>query len=360
MKKQLLPLLIVPLLWNCQRDAQQESGILVAEYFVNDSLRLSEFIESESHFQLSLPEELPISAVRKVVPLDDRYLMQVQASRVTKLMIFSKTGVFIRAIGNNGSGPEEIGDMVSFLYNEQDNTIEVLDRGNNTIHIYDTTGLYIARGKPEVLPIDFMVSKEGSYIYYLPTGGKSETSDSILFPGIYLFDGDGRYIQQLARASFDNKFHVYGTPSFFGDKNNPFLITDYDDNLYQIDGDSVRIRYYIDFGEKKVPREVREGSFTNPATNTFDYVMIKGDPVSAGRYIQFQAAFIEVQKSGFALIDLKEETCKIYQKLYDDISGTSIKLIGGNGSNFYGMSRSIDQGPDPDEVIMIHILKAKR
>jgi hypothetical protein len=360
MKRVLILLLIIINLSYCQREATKETGVLTTEFFIADSLRLSEFIESTSHFQLNLPAEFPITGVRKIVPLDDRYLVLIQASRTIRLLVFSKTGAYLRHIGNPGSGPEEIGQPVAFLFNERDNTIEILDRQKKTIHILDTTGVYISDRKPDALPDDFILSSRGDYLFYLPVGGKLNTNDSTLYPGIYLFSNKGQYLRHLSLAPFNNQFQVFGSSSFFGDLREPYIMTTYDDYLYQFDGDSIHARYYLDFGMKGLSKDDREKVNSPPFNLSFDHIAFKGNSFATKRYILFWAAFIGPNETGVTLADLEENSCRMYKKIHNDISSGEISIVGSSDNYFYGSSKTIIDGPNPEEVNLMHIMKARK
>jgi hypothetical protein len=360
MKRSLLLLLIVSGLSYCQREATKEPVILTTEFFVTDSLFLSEFIESSSQFQLNLPAEFPISGVRKIVPLDDRYLVLVQAARVIRLLVFRKTGEFIRQVGVPGSGPQEIGSLAAFLYNERDNTIEILDRQKKTIHILDTTGVYITARKPDAWPDDFSLTSQGDYLFYLPVGGTLSTNDSTLYPGIYLFSSKGKYITHLSLAPFDNQFQVFGSSSFFGDQIEPYIMTTYDDYLYQFDGDSIRVKYFIDFGEKSLTQEDREANNSPSINLSFDHIAFKGNSFATKRYILFWAAFIGPNETGIALADLEKNSCRMYKKIHNDITSGEIAIVGSSDNYFYATTKTIVDGPNPEEITHIHILTAKK
>jgi hypothetical protein len=360
MKRALLLLLVVSAMLNCQRQGIIEPRILTTEFFVTDSLLLYEFIESSTSFQLNLPDEFPISGVRKIVPLDDRYLIQVQASRVITLMVFSKTGEYIRQVGMPGSGPQEIGYLTAFLYNERENTIEILDRQKKTIHILDTTGVYIMDRKPDAWPDDFSLTSQGDYLFYLPVGGTLGSNDSTLYPGIYLFSNKGQYIRHLSLAPFDNQFQVFGSSSFFGDQKEPYIMTTYDDYLYQFDGDSIHVKYFFDFGEKSLTQEDREENNSPSINLSFDHIAFKGNSFATKRYILFWAAFIGPNETGIALADLGKNSCRMYKKIHNDISDGEISIIGGSDNYFYGSSKTIIDGPNPEEITYIHKLKAKK
>jgi hypothetical protein len=50
----------------------------------------------------------------------------------------------------------------------------------------------------------------------------------------------------------------------------------------------------------------------------------------------------------------------MYKKIHNDISDGEISIIGGSDNYFYGSSKTIIDGPNPEEITYIHKLKAKK
>lgn len=357
MKNTPLIIIIAAVIISCGRaGSQDEPKVISAEYFLNDSLFISEIARSEEVVTLAESETAIISRVAKVARLDDRFIVCAEGDIGGEMYIFSQSGRPLRRIGVTGRGPEEIGRFRSCIYNESRNTIEVSDAMKRLVHVYDTTGNYISNISFEVSPDDFAATGDGRYLLYMLTSFNSPDSGR-LYPGIYLFGSDGEFINPVYSHDREN-YQIHSPKCFMGIHPGASWLTAFDDDIYRFDADTAIRVMSIDFGEKTWPAEKRE-AFKLFDPFPYEYIYLKGSPLETRRYISFHAVYFDYRRMGIALIDKKEMTCRIYPGIINDFSGGPVTLVGSSETEFYGISTRITESANPDQVIELRIFKTR-
>ena len=177
----------------------------------------------------------------------------ILAQTEERLLQFDRQGKFIRVLATNGNGPNEYNAILHPLVDEDLELLYYVDyRNQGTIaSIHLRTGAFLGPFTPDLQPFSIHEIDSDGYIYgfrpslynfwsddYEPSSGPRETpvlayryhpqsSDLILFNGTHSFEGG--YTSEVAGGSrmFKRDNHIY------------FIILNYSDTLYRVEGSKI-------------------------------------------------------------------------------------------------------------------------
>jgi hypothetical protein len=139
------------LLLSCSQTKQGNLLEIPIDIDQNNSLALSEIAEEITAIELELTDESLINPdyLQGVIISENEVII---ANSTGKILVFSKTGKFIRTIGSRGQGPGEYGRINNFALDKKNNRLIV--SANLKIIFYDLNGTFLK----EKLMADFPVN----------------------------------------------------------------------------------------------------------------------------------------------------------------------------------------------------------
>ncbi|MBT29395.1 MAG: hypothetical protein CMO01_07000 [Thalassobius sp.] len=171
------------------------------------------------------------------------------------LLAFSENGQFINKT-RQGKGIGEMIKPFAFYIDKKEEVILVWDEVQSTMFTYDLDLKYISQKKSEIqYPMllefakmdnnkiiarthDLISEKQQEYVFKLYTSDFGEVENTYL--------EDFKY------------FHQIGLSKSISSNKNPYLISAFDYNIYQLVDNKLKSEFYFDFGKYKLVREELE------------------------------------------------------------------------------------------------------
>jgi len=236
-------------------------------------LLLSDIVKDVEYVKLETQDNILIGDIKQL-KRTEQYIF-IYSRRQNHIMMFDKSGKFIRRIGRVGQGPGEMSNIQSFTTNDNRVFIYPLSRSSSFM-IYDTQNN------------DFI--KEVSLKYPVSVNDKIDIMDDCLiyYPGIIYFPGnkegfisacvintDGQIVREqvpempVEAKKIDMAIDPDISWNYQGKSNIYSLIND---TIYGITCDSIFPRYHLSLGKYKLPPE--KYNFCNNL-DLGDFILIK-------------------------------------------------------------------------------------
>lgn len=219
--------LLILVLGACHKGVQRGDNHIVIDLTANvqDTLFYSSFVDSLRYINLETTESCLIGKIKDVIISSDRIF--VLDDRLSIIWIFDKQGRYLNKIDRKGDGPEEYKTLNQFDYDEENQTILLLDIWTKAILSYDLNGDFVKKVTLEMYPSDFVKLNDHNYLL-----SKACETDSTA--GFYLADSLGhtkeklvdRNRDYLCSCNFDWEFSVF-------DDTVSFMAPDLDNVVYQ-------------------------------------------------------------------------------------------------------------------------------
>ena len=115
-----------------------------------------------------------------------------------------------------------------------------------------------------------------------------------------------------------------------------YFIEPYNDTVYRVEEHNISPIYYIDFGDKKLPKEVKQ-KLNNIGTSISSYQMILGED----KYVYNVSNFRETNNYIFfmanpfyqVIYSKKEKRSYVYKFFNDDITGLPVNIFAHSGTD---------------------------
>lgn len=215
-------------------------------------LHLSEIIDSLTYIPLETTQDSYMKNIDKLIYYkDDLYILDKSTKAI---YCFSKDGKFLYKIRRVGKGPGEYIEIADFLINPFRERLEILDRRSRKITCYNILNKEFDEDIIiNHLANNFIVTDPHSYFLYTMGSG--------------FFNGENDYKYNLLQVDFKGKNVLgqyceayegstnYGFPSMLPRINDTTALFScfYNDTIYEISKNLIYPKYYIDFGNHKLP-----------------------------------------------------------------------------------------------------------
>lgn len=213
-------------------------------------VEIKDWIKVEATAQLDVQDSIPFGKIIQV-EFSDSEIFVLENGINSSILVFDREGKYKKQLLKLGTGPGEYSQIEFFV--KRENSILVYDRSYQKLINYSTT--------------DFSVLQEyKSQDYFLGgLGGLANdrvflVSDSELEAEIYkgygFFNADFSSPQYQPQFSGNIEAFLPQSISSFSEKN--YLVQPFSDKVFEIEKDSLKLSFIIDFGSKKVPLETSE------------------------------------------------------------------------------------------------------
>ncbi len=247
--KWILCTLTIALLVTCTKTDEANINYVTILPFEKDTTKISLKINNIIKFESE--DVILVSPLRTIKLLHDK--IYIEDSFRGFLNIFNTEGRLLKTVGKLGAGPGEFTKISDVDYNEFDSTFVVLANNDRKILRYDTDGNFMNEIPIQFFARDLSPLKDGFIVNVdFNTSSVSENAN------ILLIDGKG---------SIKKRFHKYiekNRPSsdFSGflvsNKEGALYATSLGDTIYQITESHIYPKYFVDFGNLRVPEKVKE------------------------------------------------------------------------------------------------------
>lgn len=253
MNKQFAPLLLLILLFvsctNQHLSKSENAGDITIDISNLEFGKYEDLIDSVRYIKLEVNDEYPISNIDKVAFHDS--LLYVLDGK-SKLLAYSRNGLFLFKIGEHGAGPNEYVEITDFSGNPVEQTIDLLDAGGRKILRFDLlTGEFIQKFPLKHFAYYGMTLGDNKYLFY---------DDSTQYFEIDLSKAEEpKLLKQCTRNIAEQ---MVSADYLFKHSNGQIGLFCYQDNtIYYVEGDEVIPQYTISFNNYKTSADiVNEGN----------------------------------------------------------------------------------------------------
>ncbi len=231
-----------------------EIGINPLEY---QEFNLDSVYKNISYFPLAMVDEMQIPYVNAVFEIDKRLIVISE-----RILVFDNEGNFINEIGKRGKGPGEYSALTR-VRRIDDDFLDILDSESGKIITYNISGDLIEEWKnPELLmALDFNRLNDETYAVYGGTFFESKsghrlllidkTNNSIVNSFFPLIGNEARFAVFL---DYNSLWHSNGNLNF---------TYSFKDTIFYFSENKLVPRFYLNYGDKKFPKEVYRNGFPN-------------------------------------------------------------------------------------------------
>ena len=261
-KKNGLIIILFVIIFGCSNEkdsyiSDDKLSVITIDLYNKSDLDIHQLVSELSFIPLETSDEFVIGNIDKLLYFDNKYII---ADRTThNIFVFSDSGKFISKIGSQGKGPFEYLTLRDIAINTTDSSLNVL-AGTNPVRIikYSLDNEHISDFKLSNLNADKFTLSCNNFILYnsYPTHKNSGYSLTIV-------DNDGDIISQyLPFNHYTDTYYDYCNFYSYNNYKHFNMLLDY--NIYRISPQNIVSKcYYFDFGELKLPEEVKNTYSTN-------------------------------------------------------------------------------------------------
>lgn len=240
---------------SCKDVSKDKAGISFIEIALDSPIEPENFINKVSGFRfipLEAREQLIISGIDKCVVKPDHFY--ILDKKQQSIFVFTHEGKFVSQINKLGRGAAEYIELTDFEIGNQGEFI-IFDAVGRKLLFYNsklefTKSLNVCAGDKMLL------LNNGTIIIYADIPEKQGY-------GIYVFDKAGFLKQTLLPVLDDKEIR----PAYHREKHLDYqdgkirFVRSFDYHVYEIQDDSLGIRYCFDFGKKNMPGGLLRGSY---------------------------------------------------------------------------------------------------
>jgi hypothetical protein len=210
-------------------------------------INLSEISKNSKIIKLYTDSVYLIGDIRNII-----YAKKIYVQNMQKILVFNSDGSPSYSINNRGKAGGEYYEIDDFYVDTVNNIVEVWDRVNRKILVYDDiTGDFIKTYSLDLDARFFKKLKEYYFFYsdaaYAEKGEKKEK--------IYCLDSDKKVIKKYLNSDYIT-LYSFSTPQFLSTYNENIY---FDDaplcNIYKINKRECKIAYKINIGNNSITKE---------------------------------------------------------------------------------------------------------
>jgi hypothetical protein len=264
--RQTTKLLLIVLVSSCynKQDTTKLTSSKIIHVNEAKNYKLSNIIESVEYIQLETTEP-NIGKVDKFEIIGDKiYLLDCDVTNA--LYIYNLNGEFQFKIAGLGVGPEELSSVDDFLINLKNKKIIISDQKQNTINYFNFNGEFISKRKLLYASESF-TNFDNKDIYYV---SNYEEIPNIK-KNLIILDGQDHVNSAI---DFDNEidFRRFNFSQYDSSLN---FLHAFDNNIYNIKNDSIKISYHIDFGTNSFSKNISNIDDFSKARNSGNYFLVR-------------------------------------------------------------------------------------
>lgn len=202
-------------------------------------------------------EESILGEILKLEIHNDRYYIHSNNS----IFIFSKKGEFIKKMNFSGNGPGEYIVLSDFFIDEISNTILIYDSKSKKINIYNEEGEFVNEIETGLDAYSFTKLNNGNFAVYIGSGYYNENTNCRL----NILDPNGNILKKFIPIK-DNEakfLHLGDLTNFQAFQKEISFLYSFNDTIYNISDNRLKPKYYVDFGNSKVPEDYLERTYSD-------------------------------------------------------------------------------------------------
>lgn len=246
------------------------------------------------------------------------------------IKIFDYEGVFLRNIDHIGNGPGEYVGISDFCINEQLERIEILDKSQKRIMLYDYYGNFIESIKLDFWAIKmFRSSPDSLYVY---SGYERDNDNKFKFNLIDYVNGARNSFEEIDENKSEF-LHILNPINFYESREGDnYFFEPFNDTIYTVDHLQIHPKYVISYndGKQNVPESFySKNQFSNvfeffQKLKDYDYVYSTYNVMETDKSLIFYC--LKGGERYLVLYDKIKSTAGSYVKVIDDMVWDGLEL----------------------------------
>ena len=297
-----LSVLLFLSLSSCQQSETGEEGLCIKVKFgesLNTPFKMSQFVDSVCCVQVD--STYVIGHINEMKMADGCFYLCDKHEGV--LYKVDKEGKVLLRLANRGRAKREYYNISDVDVNQCNGDIHVWDAVSRRFIVYSNDGTFIKDIPNNDIVRDFAVTNNGDYLIYTPDyNGHARR-------GLWLMDSSGAVKKQLVDIDEDFKYGGLYPSYLISLGNNRFGLMGGEDHdyIYEINNDSVVVRYHLDFG-CSIPKELAKRALLN-FENYKGRIYTKNNYFENKRWLLFYSS--NMQQASMSIYDKYEN--RLYQ-----------------------------------------------
>ena len=319
--------LIVTIL-SCSLDTDKkiDQGDNTLKIYVNEDdwqkeFKLSNFASEIEYVVLNSPNTL-ISSIEDIKVFDNHIFIQDKLT--PRILIYDENnGELLSRIEKQGQGPGEYSNINFFDIHRPSKTVHILDMSTGKIFIYGFDGTFKEDISARIVCRDFGVNEDGSYLFYSPDE-LNEFNGELLKPGLLHLSSNRDSLNNILVVGKEGYYPLLGSGrSLIAENSRFYLVPNYTDTVYTINGDVIEEKLYFDYRHK-----MNEEALFNPYYDLSNagFPILKLKPFVTSEYLAY--SFIFKGKALSLFYDRKKGSVSTYQLLNNSLNDTPFILNG--------------------------------
>ncbi|MCE7992120.1 MAG: 6-bladed beta-propeller [Roseivirga sp.] len=202
-------------------------------------------------------DSLLIGKISKLLVADSKIFI-ADKSR-DRVFVFDMEGDMLFHINRFGNGPEEYANMKDVGVNLDEGVIEILDGASRKVVQYDIySGKFVGSKSYDFWPRLFSPLSGGSRLFYIGHANQEPFKPDSVQAEVYITDSLNRIVKVDLphKASGLSKIYLMTRQNIYQrGEGGVLLVPMYNNHIYGVENDRLKLQYYLDFGEKAIPRD---------------------------------------------------------------------------------------------------------
>jgi hypothetical protein len=262
--------ILLGLMSQCTQKNESRNALREVSLLDESSIKASQVFSKFEFLELNTPEGVYIKQIEKMEESDD--FLFFHDSNPQGLNIFYKNGEFFHAFSKLGRGPGEYLSFDDFIVNAEEMKLEVLDKTNRLVFVYDLSTFEFIRSIPLPVSFAFKFQKKGDYYYFQTNGSRNTIKGKATNADVVAFNyKTGETIPLFDRLAPDNQNQFLEFPNIFY-KNNTgeiFVSLSWHNEIYKIEGSEVISFLSLDAGNRTIPESILKGTIEDKISYIF-------------------------------------------------------------------------------------------
>lgn len=281
-------------------------------------------------------DSLLIGRISKLLVADEKIFIADKS--YDRIFAFDMEGEMLFCISRSGNGPEEYARLKDFGVNTYKGVIEILDGSRRQVVQYDIdTGEFVDAKPYDFWPRFFSPLSGGSRLFYIGHARQEPFKPDSTQAEVYITDSLNRIVKVNLpqKASGLSKIYLMTQQNIYQrGKSGVLLVPMYNNHIYGVESDRLKLRYYLDFGDKTMPRNFVLNFNRNPNDfgkyfNDSGYASYIYDFFESSRHVTFR--FMIEGRHHRVIYDKSTGVAVAYRYWSNDQYRFNIKPIGVSG-----------------------------
>ncbi len=217
------------------------------------SVKYSDLFESIRIVKLETTSESLIGRIDKILHYHDMFFILDQVNSKS-VLVFDSNGKYLRKIGNNGRGPGEYDEPNDIAIDRFNNNLIVYQHTGKKLLTYSFDGAFLEEIKLKFYIKSFNIINRDAIAVYFDNGPDTPNESKY---NMLIINKKGKVLNTAFEIDQNTPFSKGGFGFFNVNMSDDELIVSpgYSNKIYTVLQDSLRLKYFIDFGMHNIPMD---------------------------------------------------------------------------------------------------------